>query len=1073
MRPILLTMEAFGSYAAKTVIDFREPQQDLFLITGETGSGKTTIFDAIVYALYGEASSQNSVKRKGAASELHSQLVDDSKRAVVTLRFEEKGEIYQVTCESVYTEADAKGKVISRNSRVKLIMPDGEEHDAKNYGPVDDKLKELIGLEKKQFMQVAMIAQGEFMELLDNTFSSRKTTFRKFFDTGIYDDIQKKLAERIKDKKEQLHSFRSQYMAHASAVRLPDDSEYAEELQKLISGFASEENLKVSAIESFSSLLGSLCEELEARLSAAEKERTEASADYNEKRDALKSADQLLKNYQTLEEARRQLEKCEADAEEIKQAKELVSRINAAYTVEAAYRLFEQADKACTDTAAHLEAQKQLLPGLEKDCAAAAEGEKSAKEKADTASAEAAGIKARTDAALSRFRKIDEISREIGVKQGTLRKAEAASAAAAKSAAEHEANTDKLRKRQQELDGTQEQLVKYTGMNNAQTEIESFLSQAKGAEKDMAARKKAAEAAAEEYVRVQKEYLAARCEYDSRNTVFLNNQAGYIAREMLREGEKCPVCGSLHHPEPAEIPDVYSGITRETVDLLKAKADELGKKYTACAERSKNASENLEACRTQLASLVTELNERIRRYYKSVDHDLTLPEAEERIRAKRTALDAKLEELRRDEQELAGIKKDLGNADEESRRRAELCRQREAAAAEARSALENIRGQRDALERELTYASAEEAMAERDKAEAAHRTAEAAHAAALSKLTRARTAAENCRALIARDNEELPAKNAVREEKLSEYRETMETSRLSEDEWKQTVSGHERSEAGQLTKKINAHNETLSRAQTASDIAEKNIAGRPKPDIGKLSAAHDEADEKLKALTALCGELKGMYDTDNHLLEIVQPGLEERRRVCGEYDLLSSLNGKLSGRKIDIESYVQRWHLSQVLAAANVRFLEMTANQLELRLMEDDAEAAPGIKGEHGLSLMVRSVGTGKLRRVGRISGGEKFMAALSLALGMADRICESSSTVDLGILFIDEGFGSLSENKLRTSVRILKQLAGGTIPAGGSGRGSKLVGIISHVSALKQEIDDKLIVTKSERGSSVRWTQQ
>ena len=182
--------------------------------------------------------------------------------------------------------------------------------------------------------------------------------------------------------------------------------------------------------------------------------------------------------------------------------------------------------------------------------------------------------------------------------------------------------------------------------------------------------------------------------------------------------------------------------------------------------------------------------------------------------------------------------------------------------------------------------------------------------------------------------------------------------------------------------------------------------------------------------------------------------MEEYRRLDDLYNLLA---GKVTGARMDIETYVQRYYLERILSAANRRFREMSAGQFELRLC--DMERA-GTGKNRGLDLMVYSAVTGKEREVRTLSGGESFMAALSLALGMADQIQESTAAVSLDMMFIDEGFGSLDDQARDKAVRVLKDMADG----------SKLIAIISHVTELKQEIEDQLLVKKDEEGSRVRW---
>ena len=165
----------------------------------------------------------------------------------------------------------------------------------------------------------------------------------------------------------------------------------------------------------------------------------------------------------------------------------------------------------------------------------------------------------------------------------------------------------------------------------------------------------------------------------------------------------------------------------------------------------------------------------------------------------------------------------------------------------------------------------------------------------------------------------------------------------------------------------------------------------------------------------------------------------------------------MTGSRMDIETYVQRYYLERILHAANRRFQEMSAGQFILRMC-DIGKAGEG--KNRGLDLMVYSTVTGKEREIRTLSGGESFMAALSLALGMADQIQESAASVHLDMMFIDEGFGSLDDHSREKAVRVLQDMA----------EGSKMIGIISHVTELKQEIEDQLIVSKDEEGSHVRW---
>ena len=204
-----------------------------------------------------------------------------------------------------------------------------------------------------------------------------------------------------------------------------------------------------------------------------------------------------------------------------------------------------------------------------------------------------------------------------------------------------------------------------------------------------------------------------------------------------------------------------------------------------------------------------------------------------------------------------------------------------------------------------------------------------------------------------------------------------------------------------------------------------------------------------------------IYQNNTNVLETLKPKMAERTQMMAALTQLETmynlLAGKVSGARMDIETYVQRYYLQHILNAANKRFREMSAGQYELRLYEL-AQAGDG--KNRGLDLMVYSYVTGKMREVRTLSGGESFMAALALALGMADQIQASSSAIHLDVMFIDEGFGSLDEHARAQAVRVLQQMAGE----------SRMIGIISHVTELKQEIEDQLIVKKDDKGSHVHW---
>ncbi len=319
----------------------------------------------------------------------------------------------------------------------------------------------------------------------------------------------------------------------------------------------------------------------------------------------------------------------------------------------------------------------------------------------------------------------------------------------------------------------------------------------------------------------------------------------------------------------------------------------------------------------------------------------------------------------------------------------------------------------------------------------------------------------NCTSLIQRYTGELPGLQKALQERQASYAELMNARDMAESEWKLLTEEYSRQMADQLQKETDTWKQKKIAAQTAKNAASKAIDGRSKPDPELAKAQMEESEANRRLAQEKLDSYKEQYKADQDACNILTPQMEKRGKIIEKHTKLETLykllSGNMSGNRMDLETFVQRYYLEKILYAANRRFSDMSAGQFELRMVD----AANAGKGKNrGLDLMVYSNVTGKEREVRTLSGGESFMAALSLALGMADQIQESSASINLDVMFVDEGFGSLDEHSREQAVKVLQELAGG----------SKLIGIISHVTELKQEIEDQLIVTKDEKGSHVRW---
>ena len=402
-----LTIQAFGSYADKTVIDFTKPEQNLFLITGDTGSGKTTIFDAIIFALYGEVASANN-KKDGNL--LQSQFASYSVEPFVELEFTETNGIDELT----YTvkriprherlkQRGAKSANDTRqiNGSVSLIMPEGNEYPSKE---TDKKLQEIVGLTKEQFMQVAMIAQGEFMELLRANSNDKKEIFRKLFGTEIYKKIVDELEMRVKDKGKTLAMISTECHTLIGGMHLLEDYERYTELKALYDEI--KEN-RLSVLDDFIEELAGFCNYIKACREESEKQNQELQKERDLKRDELSRAENLAGIFQSVDKSKSRLSELKERENEVKLKAVLRENIDKAYILQDSCERFIENEKEVSKLEDALGREEEKLPIIEIELKLAEEAEKTIEENSKKASGEYEQIKERVSRELDIFNSID------------------------------------------------------------------------------------------------------------------------------------------------------------------------------------------------------------------------------------------------------------------------------------------------------------------------------------------------------------------------------------------------------------------------------------------------------------------------------------------------------------------------------------------------------------------------------------------------------------------------------------------------------------------------------------------
>ena len=1057
MKPIQLKMQAFASYGVETCIDFRNLNQKLFLITGDTGSGKTTIFDAIVFALYGEASSSIN-KKEGIV--LQSQYAPLNVEPYVELTFTEGNDEQCYTVRRVpkhlrlLTRGAGKG-IDTRevNGSVTLTMPDGTDYPSKEAGK---KIVDLIGLTKEQFMQIAMIAQGEFLQLLRAKSDDKKVIFRKLFHTELYEQIVREVDNRKKNLEKTLATVRTECQTELGHVRIPTQSEHAGQLNMYL------EQLQNGALVQMAPFL----EELEALLQERKQEQKSAAARLKQAekerdciRDAETEAEGLQRAYEQLDAAERYLRQAEAERADYEEKERLVSKIRAAYAIDTEYRHLRKSSDLLARTQKDLKMHQTNLPIQKKQAELCRVEEQAQQEHYNHVLEQTSKIEAQVTAALDIFAKQELAAAEMKT--------------AAQTVATLQDSQQKTEESFTALTAFQEQytneLAQYDTLSAEQErshleekELDAFAEQLTVLHRQadqLTLQKKRSADALTAYEAARRTYQGHKEHYEQLRQQFLDTQAGFLARD-LAPGAPCPVCGSTEHPRLRILTESHPELTKEALDSAEAQA-------TLLAEVQEKKSANSQAENAKFRQMEQRLQEDWESFCEKLkaqknpctpaaltDADDWLKKQQsawcaqrdflqEQVRkqtACKNALDTTITKLRELEPIRTELQKKLQNANQQFTEKQTTYRTLDTSSAFS--------------DRQAALAASKEAKAESEQAKALYEEKKAASAAT------SRTA-EQTEALLRRCESELPGYEKAVQEQAAAYETLLAEHHVTEADWQALTEQYPSAEADRLQRLCIEWRNQLTAAIAKREAAAALIGKQERPDLSLLKEQYLEAEQRVRTARDESDTIRMELQDNETVLRHLQPKLDAREQTVAEHARLERLyrqvSGNVKGSRMDLETYVQRYFLRRILYAANLRFQEMSGGQFELRMVEE-AEAGDG--KNRGLDLMVYSAVTGKVREIRTLSGGESFLAALSLALGMADQIKESAPGIHLDVMFLDEGFGSLDESARDQAVRVLQEMAGA----------SRLIGIISHVTELKQEIDDQLLVTKDEHGSHVRW---
>ena len=1048
MKPIYIKMSAFGSYAGEEIVNFSDVASGIFLITGDTGAGKTTIFDAITYALYDQTSGG---KRNGEM--MRSQYADDDTRTYVEYSFIYHGKTYTIIRSprqerlSKRRNKDGEFTMTTDQPTVTLIMPDGKEYTGK-IKETNQKIVDLIGLDVNQFTQIAMIAQGDFLKLLHASSKERKEIFAKIFNTRIYWLIEEELKARAKSIYGQLADNKKDIIRETEDIRCIKDSEYSMLWEDMPPFTETDSDKQLE-------LIGLIINEAKDKEDEIKKEQIEKGQELDEINTKIEQAEDNNRLFDTLEVALLKKEELDQRKDEMAELKLSVEKAKKAQVVESKEEAFLNKQKdlsecmnRITDIKSWLDENRERLEGLKKD------KEQKEKEHSESSPGLIAKISSITSL-LPKYEELDTYKTEKMALEENKNKTDEEYTRIIGLIEEEKKSRIILSEKQEELKGLGDQ---YTQLKDKVDRLIERRDALEGLIKSIASMKQLYaiyEDEEKDYKKVSEAYELLRNQYDELYHSFIEGQAGILAA-TLEDGHACPVCGSTSHPKKAG--SDYHIIDESKLRAAKKDMDDAlnlkQQKYEVLQDAKKSYEKRLDLAvhegKRVINASINSTN------IADTDIDSILEQCNSQLKLdmeKKAQAEEAMKTFSLNEKRIKELKEAI-EAHEKDRDEADKARQ------EVAAGLIKIDTRIVELKKNLIYES--KAHSERELI---------ALKARLDELEEAKVAAtEVYQAIVNATNEKI---GNLRTEEESYSRLLQDIEKLEKElNSELTKQGFLDLEEYRLARLSPQRIEELSlleqeyreeniKNSTSIENYKEQTKGKSRIQTEELILKQKELNEAKNNLEEESKTIYGIRTRNEEVYTRLVRLINDRKKFMKTYSAISRLAdtaaGKLSGRHLNFQTYIQRRYFNMILNEANKRLYTMSNNQFILKCRE--LEDLSG-QGEVGLDLDVYSMVNDQVRDVKTLSGGESFMAALSMALGMSDIIQNTAGSIHIDTMFIDEGFGSLSEDTRMQAIKILNDLSGG----------KRLVGIISHVTELKAQIGTKLVVTKSEKGSKASW---
>lgn len=1024
MKPISLTIEAFGPYRDSVTLDFNELQDhSMFLIAGPTGAGKTSILDAMVYALYGEPSGE--VRKTDA---IRSDFAEPHRMTRVDFSFAIGDAQYRVERLPKQMVAKKRGTGMREQNASATVYEkkDGEwKVIATSVAAIRDTIQQIIGFRKDQFLQVVLLPQGEFRKLLVASTSEREELLHTLFKTELYRKLQEALKTAYDEAKAGIEEKLTKQTAFIQSI--PHD-----------------EVTPMVTIEHVRGLLANRGPQREA-LVIDRDEAVTVVEQFNVLRNQWSLYNQAQ---QSLAEATSKLDLVKTRETERVNLSEKVQFLNSLAPTHELYKQY-------IEKQAVLKTLEQALSDAEERVKLATQHEAKCLEAYSGLEGQAESIQAkRTTLAqfqqqAEKFDELDVLKKEFSTLHSSLeefdsKKSEDALAKQRELVKTLEADLEALRKQLQNNNKSLENITVIQGQLNDLHRYSELIEEISKVQKEIDDKGQTL-ASLDETVQVSKVHLE-RLEH------LMQEGRAFELVHLVVDNEPCPVCGSTDHPRLAAKPEIYP--TKDEIEeartardvALQKQASEVGQQKTLVT-RLDELTKQVDA---QVSTLKLSMDDFSEKKFASVQQDLL----------------AKMEQLTalRGKSEL--LSKTIANKEHKLKVARDKFATLELAYNELLENLHDleirissVQANIDALSKTLPTTNIAVWQKQLESLDSDITVYDEQVKVGKTNLDAAREQLNAKRGRLETLSSQVKEETKNLNLMYKNYTQSLQTISLAEDDFVESLRDIKEIETYRT--QLHALDEAFNKAQAVYDAALKATETVVKPSETVSDEIYATAVEHRDTLV---GNLAA-WDKETKHIETTLTSLETLEVAMGEarekVKFLSRLNDLANGgeqgfKNVTFERYVLGAILDEVVYAANLRLQKMSRNRYSL----ERSDYTGGGRGKQGLDLAVMDAFTGQSRPANTLSGGETFLASMALALGLADVIQSYAGGIHMDTMFIDEGFGTLDPDTLELAMETLVQLQS-------SGR---LIGMISHVPELKSRIPAHLEVIRGDDGSTAKF---